>query len=294
MSFLALRSVWVILAVAFGTEEPAGPSSKEAPPATKTSRHFVIQVKLVEVDESGRETLLAEPRLKTTGGNAGISVDHPDGRRFEFTVRMTDRLAAGDELIPARSTVASPADSMLKKLDQKIDLDVKRQTRKDVLRQIGKHSGITIAIDPDIARSTLDQMDSMIDLKMKDEAVADVLNRVIEPMNLEFTIRHEAVLISTSDKLLPAPEDFVVKTYNVADLLRSRDPEEERAELRALISRIKTGVIPASWDRKESAATAQPFYSTKSIVVRQTAIGHAGIQRLLGKVRLDEPRTITE
>ncbi len=295
MSLWVLRSAWVILTIAFGADESARPpalkGTPEPLPAVKNQRHFVVQLKLIEVDEQGRETVLGEPRLKTTGGNAGVSIDHPDGRRFEFVMKLSDRLGSSDELAPARPLAA---DSTLKKLDQKIDLNLQQQSRKEVLREIGRKTGLSIAVDPESIRSIVDQMDSAMDLKVSGEPVADVLNRVIEPLNLEFTVKHDVVFIATAEKLLPAPEDFVVKTYAVADLVKTGDPEKDPPELAALIERIKSSVMPASWERKEAAATIRPFNSTLSIVVRQTAPGHAAIERLLDKLRRELPMKISD
>ena len=298
MSLWTLRSVCLWLAVAVGVEEPAGPpplkGTPEPIPAVKNPRHFVVQVKLIEVDEQGRETVLGEPKLKTTGGNAGISIDHPDGRRFEFTIRLTDRVNTSEELAPARTVALDKADSVLKKLEQKIDLDIQQQSRREVLREIARQAGVSIAVDPESVRGLADQMEAAIDMQVEDETVADALNRVIEPLKLGFTVKHDVVLIAAADKLLPAPADFVVKTYNVADLVKTDDPDTDPPELAALVERIKTSVLPASWERKESTATIRPFNSTQSIVIRQTVPGHLAIERLLEKIRREQPLKIPE
>jgi hypothetical protein len=83
-----------LLTALLGAENPAavGPPLKVASPATTTAKqkHYVVQIKLIEVDEQGRETVLGTPQVKTTGGNAGVSVDHADGRHFEFTINLRE------------------------------------------------------------------------------------------------------------------------------------------------------------------------------------------------------------
>ncbi len=302
MLLSATQWACLLLATAIGAEEPAvAPRLKTTPdpiPAVKKARHFVVQVKLVEVDEQGRETVLGEPKLQTTGGNAGISIDHPDGRRFEFTIRLTDRLgsnASGEDLIPAKTAMSSQLEGILKKLAQKIDLNVVQQPRREVLREISRRAGVSIAIDPESVRAIVAEMELPVDLKVKDEPISTVLDRLIEPLKLGYMIKHDVVLIASAEKLLPAPEDFIFKTYDVADLVKkANDSERESTDFAPLIERIKTTVMPASWERKEATATIVPFKATLSIGVRQTAPGHAAIDRFLEKIRLELPMKISD
>eukprot|EP00456_Euglypha_rotunda_P059226 TRINITY_DN493_c7_g2_i2.p5 TRINITY_DN493_c7_g2~~TRINITY_DN493_c7_g2_i2.p5 ORF type:complete len:300 (+),score=102.21 TRINITY_DN493_c7_g2_i2:3326-4225(+) len=289
----------LILAAALGADEAAAPprlkATPDAMPAAKKQRHFLVQVRLIEVDEHGRETVLGEPKLQTTGGNAGMSIDHGDGRRFEFTMKLTDRLGSAEELIPAKSLAPTTTEGVIKKLDQKIDLSVHRQPRKDVLREISKRAGVSFSLDPESSREILAGLEVPIDVKAKDEAIASILDQVIEPLKLEYAVRQDIVLIAAAEKLVPLPEDFVIKTYHVADLVADAEAAgEPYPDLKPLIERIKATVMPASWDRKTAAASIRSFDSTSSIVVRQTATGHAAIERFLEKVRREPPMKITE
>lgn len=300
MLLSVMHGACLILATALGADEtiaipPRLKTTADAVPAVRKARHYLVQVKLIEVDEQGRETVLGEPKLQTTGGNAGLSIDHADGRRFEFTMKLTDRLGSSDELIPAKS-VGNPTDGVIKKLDQKIDLSLLHHPRKDVLREISKRAGVSFAIDPESSREILAGMEVPIDIKVKDEAIASILDQVIEPMKLEYTVRNDVVLIAAAEKLVPLPEDFTIKTYHVADLVKigGDDDENETPDLAPLIQRIKTTVMPASWDRKHAAASIRSFNSTSSVVVRQTATGHAAIERFLDKIRRDPPMRISE
>ena len=299
MSLSVMQCASLLLAAVLGAEEPASPPLKSVPDPipVKKARHYVVRVKLVEIDEQGRETVLGEPKLQTTGGTAGIALDHPDGRRFEFSVKLTDRLAppgSGDELIPVRTTASTQVEGVLKKLDLKFDFNIEQQPRREVLREISKRSGISIAIDPESVRGLVTEMEAPVDLKVTNEPISAVLDRLIEPLNLGYVVKHDVVLIAAMEKLLPAPGDFVVKTYNVADLVQADATEGGTPDFGPLIERIKATVMPSSWERKEAAATIRAFDSTLSIVVRQTAPGHAAIERLLEKVRRDVPMKIPE
>ena len=301
MSLVAVGSAGLLLILsAFGADDPipGSPALKASPepiPVTRKLRHYVVQVKLIEVDDQGKETVLGEPRLQTTGGNAGISVDHSDGRRFEFTMRLTDRLGSADDLMPARTMAPNSEETLLKKLDQKIDLNVQQQSRREILREITRRAGINFAIDPDSERSVAGDFEIPLNIAVKDEAAGDVIDRLLQPFKLGYIVRHDVVLIATSEKLVPAPEDFVVKTYDVADLVKASDETgREAPNFRPLIERIKSTVQPTSWDRKEASATIRPFNSTQSIVVRQTAYAHSSIDRLLDRIRHEQPRQFAE
>jgi hypothetical protein len=209
-------------------------------------------------------------------------------------MKLTDRLGTDEDLIPAKGPAVGSVD-MLKKLDQKLELNVSQQSRKEILREISRRAGVTIAVDPESARSVVAEMESPIDLKVTNEPVSAIIDRVIEPLKLEYTVKHEAILIASAEKLIPAPDEFLVKTYTVADLVTPRvDSGSNDPNFTPLIERIKSTVFPSSWERKESAATIRPFNSTLSIVVRQTPLGHAAIERLLEKMRRDLPQTISE
>lgn len=296
----AARSACLLLAAVIGAEDPvANPPLKSAPdpvPASRKTRHYIVQVKLIEVDDQGRESILGEPKLQTAGGNAGISVDHADGRRFEFTVKLTDRPGANDDLIPAKSPSAgAAADLTAKKLEQKIELNVQQQTRRDVLRELTKKAGLSVAIDPESVRAVATQLESPIDLKVRDEALSAVLDRILEPLNLGYAVKHDIILIAHQDKLLPTADEFVVKTYNVADLVKKAGKTEgDLPNFVPLIDRIKSSVMTSSWERTESPATIRPFNSTLSIVVRQTTSGHMAIERLLEKIRAENSTGIID
>jgi hypothetical protein len=274
---------------------PALKSTAEPVPAARKMRHYIVQVKLIEVDDQGRESVLGEPRLQTAGGNAGLSIDHPDGRRFEFTIRLTDRLGTNDDLIPARTMARSGEDGVLKKLDQKLELNLQQQSRKDVLREIARRAGISIALDPESSRTIAGEMDTAVNLVAKDEAVGDVLDRLLQPLKLEYHVKDDAVVIARPDRLIPAADEFILKTYDVADLIKSVDESgRESSDFAPLIDRIKTTVQPTTWDRKEAAATIRPFNSTQSIVVRQTSYAHSSIERLLDRIRREQPNLIDD
>lgn len=268
---------------------------EEADPArtSSKSRHYIIQIKLIEVDETGRESLLGSPQIKTTGGNAGISVDHPDGRRFDFTVKLHH--GRGDVSGDSSSGEATPelisltdqdTSSVESKLSDRISLKLAQRSRRDVLKELSRQTEINIAIDPECAKSAKNLLDMPIDLEAKDERISSIIDRVIQPLALGHIVKHDMVLIANAEKLLPEPEEYSVRTYNVGSLVvQAGNSQETKPNFEPLIQRIKLSVAPDSWDRQGSAATIRPFNSTQSLVVRQTRANHTAIERLLEKLQ---------
>ena len=277
-----------------GADTPAvdGPPLK----AIAKTKHYLVQIKLIEVDEQGRETVLGAPQLKTTGGNAGLSIDHPDGRRFDFTINLHEgKVGSGSprELAPVTKFGDSEEESVEKRLDQKISMKAVQQSRKDVLREVAQQAGVNIAIDPDSAKSVKGLLDALIDFKVEDEPVTEVLDRIVQPLKLGYAVKHEVVLIAIAEKLLPDPDEYSVKTYEVADLVGPVvGLGDGKPDFAPVIQRIKTTVQSETWDRKGGSAMIRPFNSTSSLVVRQTTAGHAAIERLLEKMRRERPKVI--
>lgn len=288
----------LVIALA-GADAPTldGPPLKAAATNSK-SKHYLVQIKLIEVDEQGRETVLGTPQLKTTGGNAGLSIDHPDGRRFDFTINLHEGKAGNGsprELSPVTKLGDSEEESVEKRLDQKISMKAVQQSRKDVLREVAQQAGVNIAIDPDSAKSVKGLLDALIDFKVEDEPVSEVLDRIVQPLKLGYAVKHEVVLIAIAEKLLPDPDEYSVKTYEVADLVGPVvGLGDGKPDFAPVIQRIKSTVQTETWDRKGGSATIRPFNSTSSLVVRQTTAGHAAIERLLEKMRRERPKVIGE
>ncbi len=65
-------------------------ASGAAPTTPAKTRHYIFQVQVIEVDEQGVQTVVATPRIQTTGTPSGFVTEKPDGQRFEFTVAVSN------------------------------------------------------------------------------------------------------------------------------------------------------------------------------------------------------------
>jgi hypothetical protein len=122
-----------------------------------------------------------------------------------------------------------------------------------------------------------------------------VIDRLVQPLKLVYVVKHEVVVIGTAERLLPAEDEYIIKTYDVADLVEvSMVDDVATPNFAPLIQQIKTSVQPASWKRKDSVASIGSFSSTFSLVVRQTPEGHAEIERLLRAKRAEPPKRLED
>ncbi|ODA34643.1 hypothetical protein [Planctopirus hydrillae] len=65
-------------------------ASGAAPTTPTKAKHYIFQVQVIEVDEQGVQTVVATPRIQTTGTPSGFVTEKPDGQRFEFTVAVSN------------------------------------------------------------------------------------------------------------------------------------------------------------------------------------------------------------
>ena len=93
---------WIILSALLAAE-PAPSAPKTAP-----AKVYVVYVTVVEVDGDGNETVLFTPKIQTTGNPAGVTVEHVDGRNFEFNCKLATTPPAG-LVVPPGDTATRPA-----------------------------------------------------------------------------------------------------------------------------------------------------------------------------------------
>jgi hypothetical protein len=78
--------------------EPASAVAASKPDKPKV---YVVYVTVVEIDSDGHETILFTPKVQTTGDAAGATVEHADGRSFEFNCKLAASASPALERPPA-------------------------------------------------------------------------------------------------------------------------------------------------------------------------------------------------
>lgn len=297
----AAWELWMGAALCLAGAEPA------APPAAAGSRYYLVQVRIIEVDEKGRQTLVAQPLLQTTGAATGVTIDPKTGRKFEFHFSsVLDGAPAplpvvvGDDPSPAKPITTPPIAEPPRALDQKVSIKAVRQPRKDVLREVARQAGLKVVLEPETAATAALQLAAPISFQIDDLPLEEALNRLVEPLRAGYSVQNNLVLIGndadeatflekapadeSAPRLPDAPTSgYRVQVYDVADLVPGGD--RQNPDFQPLIERLQSRVLPESWDRRGGAATVRGFASTLSLVVRQDAAGHAAVAKFLAELR---------
>lgn len=167
------------------------------------------------------------------------------------------------------------------KLQRKITVKIENQSRRDALRKVGQEAGFNIVIDPESAAAVKQALDTSITFAADDQPAQDVLTQLVQPLDLDYAVRHEVVLIAHAEKVRPQPQDYHIMTYPIEDLLAASGGP---FEFDTLTDHLRKYAAPKSWGEGQSASI-KVFKSTNSLVVRQTDSGHAAIAQCLKQLR---------
>uniref|UniRef100_A0A7C2JZB3 Uncharacterized protein n=1 Tax=Schlesneria paludicola TaxID=360056 RepID=A0A7C2JZB3_9PLAN len=307
MPDLGLISLFLALLMSAGNEGVVTLTKPAAPPAAGT-RHYLVQVRILEVDEQGRTTLIASPSVQTTGAAAGVTIDGERGRRFEFhfsasvdgapsplpVVIGNDAVAPKPIAVAASAVMeADPA------LERKVSVRAIQQPRKDVIREVARQAGLNVAVAADSAADAVSQLAAPITIQIDNEPLDDVLKQLMEPLKLGYSVRHGLVLIGfdaptpsaapqrMSADAIPTADGWQVRVYDVAGLVNP-DPTTDRPDFQPLLKRLQAEVLPKTWDSAGGEATVRGFDSTVSLVVRQTPAGHEAVAGFLARLRMQK------
>jgi hypothetical protein len=117
-------------------------------------------------------------------------------------------------------------------------------------------------------------------------SLQSALNRVLRPVGLTYTIRDEALVITTVEE---AESDILTAVYPVCDLVRRsrllHRPWDDEYDFDSLIQTVRCTVAPETWDQVGGYGTVQPFDKKRCLVVSQTMDVHEQIQSLLSRLR---------
>ncbi len=301
--------VWLVL----GGQTPPAPTPAPEP------RYYLIQVRIIEVDEQGKQTVVATPSLQTTGDATGVTVDPKRGRKFEFHFNAVDPNAPAanrpSDDGSTRPVVNADALKLEKTAPPRVTVKAVQQSRKEILKAIADQAGMQLMLDADTVAATAAPLLTTISLELENTPVEDAIRQIVEPAKLSFAVRQDLVLIgagplrsappkttvqsgsilippstlppSTGQKPMEIPANsgtFSVRVYAVQDLV-AIDAESQRPVFKPLIDKLQKSVATEAWDTAGGTATVRGFDSTVSLVVRQTASGHDAVVKFLSELR---------
>lgn len=309
---MVVETTWILWAsLIFAADAPGTVTiTKPAAPPAVGARHYVVQVRIIEVDEKGREKVIAQPVLQTAGAAAGVTLEGETGRRFEFNfsaaeagapaplpVTVAEETAAPRPISAMTGTAAAP-----QVLQQKISIKAVQQPRQDVLRSVARQAGLTLAMEPEIAQVAAAKLAVPINVEIDNVPLDEALKRLVEPLALDYRVRHDLVLIGfqapttvRSATALAAPklaapqpteaavDEWRIQVYDVSDLIPKSAAGQP--DFAPLLKQLQQQIAPKSWSPQGGQGTIRGFDSTSSLVVRQTNAGHAAIAEYLDQLR---------
>jgi len=275
--------------------------TRSSAPAEPGARYFLVQVRILEVDEQGRQKVIAQPVLQTPGAAAGVTVESETGRRFEF------HFSAQEPGAPAPLPVVMnegpnlplPVNSLIipASLQRKVSVKAIQQPHKDVLQNVARQAGFTVVMEPETAAAAAPKLAQPITLELDQVPLDEVLRELIKPLQLAYSVRQDLVLIgaqqppiqtepaAVSGAAAPKSEtDWQVRVYGVGDLV-AYDQTSGRPDFEPLVQRLQRHILPKSWQVAGSEGTVKGFDSTKSLVIRQSSMGHDAIANYLEQLR---------
>ena len=155
--------------------------------------------------------------------------------------------------------------AILRTLDSPISVRFENTSLKDVIEYLQAYLGQPITIDMAALKAAEIPYDSAITVNVKNVSARTLLRRVLADVGLTYTIRDDAIEVTTPQK---ARDATVVRVYYVGDLL-GEIPALWPLRAAELMDLIQTTVQPESWRRNGGSGSIFFHPITKAIVVKQ-------------------------
>ncbi len=170
---------------------------------------------------------------------------------------------------------AIPAEMKLeRRMKALIAVDWQETPLKDALEHIAALQGLKLRYDADAIQAARVAMDQPVTLNLKDLPLSALFRLLLEPLQLEWIIQDEAVVITTRQV---AEKHMSAWRYDVNDLIAAGIP------IAALATVISAVVAPPDWVAAGGHGAVSAEES--ALVVRQTPPVHRELQRFLRDIR---------
>jgi len=246
---------------ALAEESPAGQRKAESPPSELPKPESAPSTPVVPPPATS-----AEPTPPAMPSAAPLSAVPP---------------TQPQNTLPLESSEAEAA--LLKALAEKSTAEFVDTPLKDVIAYWRGVHKIAIVLDRKALEMGGLNEDQPITIQRKDAAFRAILEQVLETLDLTWTIRHEALWITTPEE---AEHHSIPRVYDVNDLLSPRT-EDLRGDLDDLIDMMTTVIRPENWEGVGGTGSIAPLIvrGRGILVIRQTWPVHLEIIQLLEDIR---------
>jgi hypothetical protein len=160
----------------------------------------------------------------------------------------------------------------------------------EVVSSLSEQFHAPIVLSPKKLEEAGINVDVPVTRQIESAPLESILRLVLDELDLDFTIRHSVILVSTPENL-ESPDMMEMRIYPVRDLVLWRVPGAQdgepsfEADYDSLIEVITTSVAPESWTDVGGPGSIKEFDNSEALVISQTRRVHREIEQLLTTLR---------
>lgn len=216
--------------------------------------------------------LLSMPLVSFTE-QAQVLAEDPTGDKPQVTKDAAKVIAPPEKEFLPEATAAEQ--EILDALERPTLIEFHQAPLQDVVDFLKDKHQIEIQLDAKAMEEAGIGQDTPVTAALKKVSLRSALGLLLKPLDLNWDIRDEVLLITTPDQ---ADSFLFTRTYPVADLGDS--PEFGR-----VVDAITNTVLPNSWDDVGGPGSIVVVPGSQSIVISQTRAAHEEILTLLRSLR---------
>lgn len=172
-----------------------------------------------------------------------------------------------------------------KMLPDHVSLDVRQRPWMEIVADFSKKYSVNF-IDQRYFLAEADILGEKVTLRAEEMPVWMVLEMILKPLELDYSVRYDSVVVTTSGKI---GDYYQARVYDVADALARYDDD---LDYDSLITYLEENVAPDSWDAAGGAGIMAAFPQTFKLVVVQTPAVHGKIEKAIQKYRAEEKHRV--
>lgn len=185
--------------------------------------------------------------------------------------------APAKRAVPRR--MSSDAD-VLAALDAPVTLDFQRAPLADVAAYLRETAKINVDIDTPHLEEIGVVRDAPVSLSVRDMRLKSALAHLLPQLELAYTVRDGALVISTPEAL---EEELLTRVYPVADLLADDPLLGDGIDIDWLIDNVTYMIDPTEWEDIGGPGSITP--GPESLVVKHTLVVHTRVEAFLAALR---------
>lgn len=167
-------------------------------------------------------------------------------------------------------------------LAKKVTLNFRKTPLDEVVKSLKDTYGIEIPLDKRALDGVGLRLDTPVTIAVRQISLGAALRVMLRPLDLTYSIRNEALLITTPEM---AEERLTMFLYPVGDLIEPRG--DAGCEVSPLLNVIAGCVQPASWDDVGGPGSIAPLprHKFQALAISQTPDAHEEVLGLLTALR---------